>query len=543
MSKRTTFARRARTLRAERRLAPRVGRMGVVAAPVALFYELSALLYETQSDSFTVSAANLARTTAYTISLSAATAGGTNVSGNDVGFNSTCSTASKTLTIPANSAAYSTTVTLYACDDEGGGGTITAQLKAGATAVNSASQFVSVKAISVEASVSDPFPSSSDSVTLTASVDGPSGASYTYQWQQKSGATWASISGATSSTLSRSFSTRGTRVFRVRATYGSTTTTSEAVMPTWDGENIVIDMLSAMERRVVALSAYTTAQTAFLNCVQRRTGTSLASFDAALDRYAGRTKTAVDACESSGAPRSGALPALARTTMFATYQRLSKQELAAMRRTNSEYDLLLSTDLGREFLDSVSSPEIVKRYAGYIAQSGGGGVSGQASVTGFDCIPATAPSSLTRKLEALNCLVFDTPHSWWVTNVLVLKRRIEPPSTYPQYSFLQYGAGDKCSFSPDGPTPSCRKHDLAYASLRYFVGGTDSDELDTVWNPVNKYLADSKFYRDVEQHGCESPSKIAEETLCTLDKKEMANVYHWGVAVAVGFNLAPTERR
>ena len=39
-------------------------------------------------------------------------------------------------------------------------------------------------ALSVEASVSDPFPSSGDSVTLTASVDGPSGASYTYQWQR-----------------------------------------------------------------------------------------------------------------------------------------------------------------------------------------------------------------------------------------------------------------------------------------------------------------------------------------------------------------------
>ena len=75
MSKRTTFARRARTLWASPRRAERVGPMGGVAASVALFYELSALLYETQSDSFTVSAANLARTTAYTISLSAATAG------------------------------------------------------------------------------------------------------------------------------------------------------------------------------------------------------------------------------------------------------------------------------------------------------------------------------------------------------------------------------------------------------------------------------------------------------------------------------------
>ena len=302
-------------------------------------------------------------------------------------------------------------------------------------------------------------------------------------------------------------------------------------MPTWDATKIVVDMLSAMERRVVALSVYTTAQTAFLNCVQRRTGTSLASFDAALDRYAGRTKTAVDACETSGAPRSGALPALARTTMFATYQRLSKQELAAMRRTNSEYDLFLSTEPGREFLDYVGSPKIVKRYAGYIAQSGGGGagVSGQASVTGFDCIPATAPSSLSGKLRALNCLIFDTPHSWWRTNGLTIENRIKSATGWSQYKFLGTAA-DKCTKFFDGPVPSCRKHDVAVGSLPKFRGTSDGSEIDEAWHPVNKYLADSKFYRDIETYGCESPSLAARLAVCGMERKAMANVYYWGVA-------------
>ena len=311
-------------------------------------------------------------------------------------------------------------------------------------------------------------------------------------------------------------------------------------MPTWDATKIVVDMLSAMERRVGALSAYTTAQTAFLNCVQRRTGTRLASFDAALDRYSGGTKTAVDACESSGAPRSGDSPALARTTMFATYQRLSEQELAAMRRTSSEYDLLLSTDLGREFLNSVSSPEIVKRYAGYIAQSGSGsgGVSGQASTTGFDCIPATAPSSLSGKLRALNCLIFDTPHSWWRTNGLTLENRIKSATGWTQYKFLNTDA-DVCTgigvfgsdmISPDGPAPSCRKHDVAYGSLQIFEGIDSPSELDAAWNPVNKYLADSKFHRDIATYGCQDPSWVARILVCWQEKKAMANGYHWVVA-------------
>ena len=316
-------------------------------------------------------------------------------------------------------------------------------------------------------------------------------------------------------------------------------------MPTWDATKIVVDMLSAMERRGGALSAYTTAQTAFLNCVQRRTGTRLASFDAALERYAGRTKTAVDACESSGAPRSGDLPALARTTMFATYQRLSKQELAAMRRTSSEYDLLLSTDLGREFLNSVSSPEIVKRYAGYIAQSGSGsgGVSGQASATGFNCIPRTNPSGnqLNLKLEALDCLIFDTPHSWWRTNGVALENRIKNPTTWPRYAFLDTAA-DRCTgirpffgigpdTTGDGPVPSCVKHDVAYASLQEFKGTSGGNELDETWNPVNKYLADSKFFRDIDTHDCEDPSLATRISYCLLSKRATANLYHFGVAI------------
>ena len=333
-------------------------------------------------------------------------------------------------------------------------------------------------------------------------------------------------------------------------------------MPTWDGENIVIDMLVAMEQRVFALSAYTTAQTAFLNCVQRRMGTRLASFNAALERYAGRTKTAVDACESSGAPRSGDLPALARTTMFATYQRLSKQELATMRRTSSEYDLLLSTDLGREFLNSVSSPEIVKRYTGYIARGAGGGVSGQASATGFDCIPATAPSSLSGKLRALNCLIFDTPHSWWETNAVTLENRIGNLSAWPQYGFLATDA-DVCTgiplpivvvggirlpigddSTPDGPAVACRKHYVAYGSLQKFERARNSHELDATWNPVNKYLADSKFRRDIQTYGCQD-SSWAGKIFCAalVTRSAQASVYHFGVAIinSKGWPVTPQD--
>ena len=325
------------------------------------------------------------------------------------------------------------------------------------------------------------------------------------------------------------------------------TATSSEVMPTWDAENIVADMLKAMERRVFALSAYTTAETAFLNCVARRAGTRHTSFDVVLGRYTGRTKTAVDACETSGAPRSGALPALSATTMFATYQRLSKQELTAMRRTNTEYDALLSTDMGKGFLDDIGDPDILKRYATYV--SGHGMVSGS-SGTGFECIPRSAPSALSAKIQVLNCLVFDTPHRFWEDHAIEMEKRIKNPSGWPNYGFLATDA-DGCTgiklpsvvvlgglpvpiggdTTPDGPTVACRKHDVAYASLQKFEGTRDSQELDAAWNPVNKYLSDSKFRRDIQTYGCQDPSWRARVFCAATTRSFQASFYHFGVAI------------
>lgn len=419
---------------------------------------------------------------------------------------------------------------------------------------NSGTISISWRPITVVAASSPDDPqsgaASKRTVTLTATADAPTGA--TYQWQYWNAGSWTDIgSASTSNTKSVSSTTRGTWKYRVEVSHTTALTVqSDPIYVTWDEWAIVSDMLSALQTAVTADARYTTAQTALLTCMNRGSsggasgaggfgnatstppvsGASTApaprftSFDDILSQYTGTTKIKM---ETGGSCASQA------TTMFNTVQTLSRSKLAALKAGNTAYAALLETPHGRQFETKIGAPYIVKQFAYLLANqpqdsSGASGASG--SSTGFECLPSNgqAPATLQGKLDVLNCLVFDTPHSFWVNRANELKRRIDNAHTW-----LGYGDWE-CTASPDGPVPSCKKHDVAFGSLQIFAGQAGVDEqgieLDEAWNPRNKALADAKFFTDISTHGCQNQSFIASRTVCQLSKWALAKLYHYFVA-------------
>ena len=168
---------------------------------------------------------------------------------------------------------------------------------------------------------------------------------------------------------------------------------------------------------------------------------------------------------------------------------------------------------------------------------------------GLDCLPRGvdgARLTLSNKLLVLNCLVFDTPHSFWVKGdassreAKQLKREIDSPTG--RYAWLKRGDWI-CSpkhVGVQGPVPSCLKHDVALASLQKFSGDDadatlankpDGDELDEAWNPRNKALADEKLRADIRRHGCQDQSGTLAAIMCLLASEEtIANRYFDAVA-------------
>ena len=114
-----------------------------------------------QSDSFTVSASDLASSNDYTIRVT--------TSNSDIGFNSSCSDTQEDATVTSGSTSYSGTFTLYGCDTSGG--TVTATLRRGSTIVDTATQVVTVKdpSVSITGLVTEMEDGQSDSFTVSAS--------------------------------------------------------------------------------------------------------------------------------------------------------------------------------------------------------------------------------------------------------------------------------------------------------------------------------------------------------------------------------------
>ncbi len=439
--------------------------------------------------------------------------------------------------------------------------------------------------MSVSVSASPEFPLSASStmrtVTLTATSTAPSGVSY--QWQQGAGGGWTDLGAKTTSlTKDVSFTTRGTRKFRVVASHATASSaTSSPVYVTWDEWAIVSEMMGKLSDAVATSTTYKAAQTALLKCMNGSTGgggkdsatstpggatsttPTYISFDDILARYATTTKAKMDGeCSATS------------TAMFSANQSVTRAELAKLKAGNIVYAALLDTPHGRQFEANAGDSDELK-FISYLgaatfepgqftvplyATSSDDGASGTDGPdeeelpvvgTGVSCLPPGADGanlSLSNKLVVLNCLVFSTPHDFWVKgdkkgrSAKSLKNAID--SSIGRYAWLDRGDWE-CTLSPDGPLPSCLKHDVAYGGLQEFAGqdtktsltaSPDGTELDEAWNPRNKALADAKFKADIAKWGCQDETSVAKAGVCALARFPLSNafmaehVYFWGTA-------------
>lgn len=254
-------------------------------------------------------------------------------------------------------------------------------------------------------------------------------------------------------------------------------------------------------------SSYVASQRSLVTClnglrpVSGSTSTigSFNSFEDVLSRYTGSTKRNMEsggACNTQG------------EAMFRTVQSVVETKLANLKSTRPEYAAFLATDSGQGFEQLVADTHAFKQNivllsgAKSSSSSGASGEESSSSTTGLACIPSNGrePSTLQKKLDVLNCLVFETPHRFWEDQMRnpTLRNLINRPA-YKEW--LGYEKWD-CSNWLDSPLPSCLKHDVAWDSLRKFIGASD-DTIDAAWNPRNKYLADTKFFIDIAVHGCQ----------------------------------------
>ena len=282
-----------------------------------------------------------------------------------------------------------------------------------------------------------------------------------------------------------------------------------------------------------------------------------------LASYTGDVKAKMESVEGC-ASESG--------TMFNANRSVTRDELARLKAGNTEYAAWLETPQGQFFEANLGDPDELKfiSYLGattfepgeftaplYDPPSGGGKSTRDGPDeeelpvvgTGLDCLPQSvsngADLTLTNKLVVLNCLVFSTPHDFWVQgdkpnrDAEQLRRAIDSPSA--RFAWLNRGDWVCTDPAPEGPVPSCLKHDVAYGSLQKFAGldatadltsDPDGTELDEAWNPRNKALADAKFKADISKWGCQDQSGVLAYLMCSrVRNASMAErIYFWGTA-------------
>ena len=457
------------------------------------------------------------------------------------------------------------------------------------TTLESSPVAVEWKVVSVSVSASPEFPQSgpaaTSTVTLTATAEAPSGVFY--QWQEWTSGAWTDL-GASSTLATKEVwsETRGTRKFRVVVSHAVVASAeSAAVYVTWDEWAIVAEMIGELSAAVASSTAYTMAQDALLTCMSATSTTStgsgpkspsdsraptmppavtFATFDDVLASYTGDVKARMDA---------GGDCAATSTTMFSTNESVARAELARLKAGNAEYAGWLATPRGLLFEVNLADRDDLKlvSYLGattfepgeftapLYAPSGDGGAVGDSDTTppaiipalgtGLDCLPSGvsgANLTLRNKLVVLNCLVFSTPHSFWVGNPDGLGD-VESLRTGPQagrWDWLAFGDWVCTSFL-QGPVPSCLKHDVAWGSLKKFVSNTDDDDvraedddtLDEAWNPRNKSLADARFKADIARRGCQNSDFWARLSVCPpvnllgiATNHSLSELYSLGVA-------------
>ena len=285
----------------------------------------------------------------------------------------------------------------------------------------------------------------------------------------------------------------------------------------WD---VAANLLADMVVNVQAKTEYTTKETEFVNCMERRTGTRPASFEAALADYIGANIAHFDACdtETSMLQRMQDLSiAELRRLTSPSQPRSSANARAATNVVTVLYGSVFDGDSRRAFVSDVLDPEIVKEFAALRAHrlasqtsqtSGIGARTASDDRTAeeqriFDCIPdpdneSPATASTARKLEVLNCVALSSQYEFWTS-----RQRYAEIVVHSRGWLWSNPQNDRCTWSFDSPFPACYRHDFALESLRNFVSsGNEDDEYDEAWNPRNKYLADLVFKREIEEYGC-----------------------------------------
>ena len=382
--------------------------------------------------------------------------------------------------------------------------------------------------------------------------------------QQATSSGWTDLEATTTSATKDVWSaTRGTRKYRVVASHAVVATAESApVYVTWDEWAIVADMIGELSAAVATSTAYTTAQDALLTCMSATSSTStdpgpkspsdsraptrppavtFATFDDLLASYTGDVKAKMEDTGSNGC-------ATQSNAMFGTNESVARAELARLKAGNVVYAGLLDTPHGRQFEADVGDAVKVRLHAYLLAsqlqnEAAQQGASGQSrptppigQPTGLDCVPidpvpsmySSGSLTLQLKLAVLNCLVFETPFSFWTneTQTDELLRRIKGTRLErAPYDWLGWESWE-CSPReiPDliPNDDACLRHDLAYGSLVEFVGTSTTAayaENDLAWNPRNRFLADEMFAIDL---ACGRQIRNVENPCVGLGRSELS---------------------
>ena len=333
----------------------------------------------------------------------------------------------------------------------------------------------------------------------------------------------------------------GYRTFRVVVSHAVVASAEpEPVYVTWDEWDIVAGMIGELSAAVATSTDYRRDEAALMSCMSATSTTStdpgsgggrsvtgppavtFATFDDVLASYTGDVKAKMEDKGTDGC-------AATSSTMFGTNESVARAELARLKASNAVYAELLDTPHGRQFEANLADPDDLKlvSYLGattfepgeftaplYDPPSGGGKSTrdgpDEAELpelgTGLGCLPEDVDGtrlSLENKLVVLDCLVFSTSHVFWIRNAEDLKNS-------PRFhSWLEYGDDWSCTSWFDVSDATCRKHDVALATLQEMVGTSNDRELDAAWNPRNKLLADLKAKSDLQRFGCTYPSFLA----------------------------------
>ena len=545
-------------------------------------------VYEGESIAFTVTVTDVPSLGSYDLVVTAYGAAGTTSSStnSDIGFNSVCSDVAESDDVTSGAATQSESHTLHVCDSEYNGGIVTMVLVDDDDNVLVGDWFyVEARPTTVRIEADNDFlvtggTEDDRTVKLTATVEGPSGVNL--QWQEWSGTAWTNLGTPTPSnpaTLDVDASSeegdgeteylRGTKKYQVAVSHSTESPVdSEPFYVTWDEMEILSDLSLALSVAVEADSGYTSAQTSLINCMDIPT---ITTFNGLLSQYSGATKLKMDnTCRSQS------------DAMFSRVESLSQSHLSTLKTGNAEYAAWLETPRGVNYEALAGNSKRLRLHAifmssdtttqpGSLAAPYYGGVRGIRSPapdpplapfltqeTGLGCLPSGVSGrhlTLANKIRVLNCLVFATPHDFWVVGAdgarpadQLMEEDI--PNDQKRWNWLGFEEWD-CTKSPDGPLPSCLKHDVAFDSLKKFAGPTagksNGDELDAAWNPRNKALADAKFFADIQKYGCQDYGWYADTTVCPPNNiyghktnRDLAQFY-WH-AVAIGVTIFPTHR-